>query len=107
MSAGIFPHKRSTTREEIASERRLAYVALTRGQDKVTVLSAKEKEVTVMKKGRAVKKKMGGASSFISEACIRDEDEQSFSQMGGVSRTASINAFEDFLASTEYWLYEN
>ena len=45
----------------MASERRLAYVALTRGQDSVTVLCPK---VTHLKKP-------GGVSEFVDEACIR------------------------------------
>ena len=52
MTAGNFPDDRSS----IESERRLAYVALTRGQDRVKVLFGI------------------GPSRFISEACIPSED---------------------------------
>jgi DNA helicase-2/ATP-dependent DNA helicase PcrA len=62
MPAGTFPHAMSTTEEELASERRLAYVALTRGENSVTVLSPKINHLG----------KPAGESRFISEACIRD-----------------------------------
>ena len=41
MAEGVFPHARSVEEggEAIASERRLAYVALTRGRESVTVIS--------------------------------------------------------------------
>ena len=62
MAAGVFPHALSVgDPEQMASERRLAYVALTRGQDSVTVLCPK---VTHLKKP-------GGVSEFVDEACIR------------------------------------
>ena len=62
MPAGTFPHASSTSEEELASERRLAYVALTRGEDSVTVLTPDVNHLG----------KEAGASVFVREACIRD-----------------------------------
>lgn len=59
MTAGEFPDNRSS----IESERRLAYVALTRGQDRVKVLY-----------GPGNNPRSGGPSQFISEACIPSEE---------------------------------
>lgn len=59
MTAGEFPDARSP----IESERRLAYVAITRGQDRVKVLY-----------GPGKNKHSGGPSQFISEACIPSEE---------------------------------
>ena len=59
MTGGEFPDNRSS----IESERRLAYVALTRGQDRVKVLY-----------GPGRSPRSGGPSQFISEACIPSEE---------------------------------
>lgn len=66
MAAGTFPH--SSTDQKFAEgdetayddERRLAYVAITRGEDRVTVLSPKTNYMG----------KESGLSQFVSEACI-------------------------------------
>lgn len=69
MAAGVWPNYRSeaayTAGDETAfdEERRLAYVAITRGRDSVTVLSP---DVSYMGKD-------AGTSRFVSEACIKDE----------------------------------
>ena len=64
MAAGVFPHSLSEEDEEqMASERRLAYVALTRGKDAVTVISPRQTHMN----------KPGGTSRFVTEACIRPE----------------------------------
>jgi superfamily I DNA/RNA helicase len=49
--------------DAMASERRLAYVAITRGQDNVTVLCPMENHVG----------KPAGPSQFVGEACISIE----------------------------------
>lgn len=62
MAAGVFPHRASMGDEEqMASERRLAYVALTRGENSVTVINPMRTH-----HGQA-----GGVSPFVSEACIQ------------------------------------
>jgi superfamily I DNA/RNA helicase len=61
MTAGEFPDERSS----IESERRLAYVAITRGQDRVKVLYGPGKNPE--------NPHTGGPSQFISEACIPSE----------------------------------
>ena len=67
MAAGVFPHKRSEgSEEDMASERRLAYVALTRGKDNVTVIHP-----AVTHTGQP-----GGVSIYVHEACIRPEGEE-------------------------------
>jgi DNA helicase-2/ATP-dependent DNA helicase PcrA len=64
MAKGVFPHARSVGDEDaLASERRLAYVAITRGQDNVTILCPMENHVG----------KPAGPSQFVSEACISIE----------------------------------
>ena len=64
MAKGVFPHARSMGDEDaLASERRLAYVAITRGQDSVTILCPMENHVG----------KPAGPSQFVSEACISIE----------------------------------
>lgn len=66
MAGGVFPHHSNEEKEAegditaFDSERRLAYVAITRGEDSVTVLSPKTNYL-----GREAK-----PSRFISEACI-------------------------------------
>jgi superfamily I DNA/RNA helicase len=61
MTRGEFPDNRS----EIESERRLAYVALTRGQDRVKVIYGPGKNPK--------SQHIGGPSQFITEACIMSE----------------------------------
>jgi len=61
MPAGTFPHLLSEGDEDaMASERRLAYVAITRGQEHVTVIAP---EVNMAGKD-------AGPSQFVGEACI-------------------------------------
>jgi superfamily I DNA/RNA helicase len=60
MAKGVFPHAKSTGEEELASERRLAYVAITRGQDNVTILCPATNHVG----------KQAGPSQFVGEACV-------------------------------------
>ena len=63
MAAGTFPHHKSeNSREDLEAERRLAYVALTRGRDSVTCLCPE--------KGHTGKP--AGVSRFVREACIPD-----------------------------------
>jgi len=57
MAKGTFPHART---ENIEDERRLAYVAITRGEDNVTILCP---EV-------GINGKPAGPSQFLAEACI-------------------------------------
>ena len=65
MAKGVFPHVQSEGYEgALASERRLAYVAITRGQDNVTILCPMESHV-----GRPA-----GPSQFVSEACVQVEN---------------------------------
>jgi superfamily I DNA/RNA helicase len=61
MAKNVFPHVRSTKDEDsLASERRLGYVAITRGQDKVTIICPEVSHTG----------KEAGPSPFVAEACI-------------------------------------
>lgn len=85
MAQGVFPHRFSVTNEKLlASERRLAYVALTRGRNRVVVLEPKT-ELT----GKPVK-----PSQFTFEACVPLEG----SSKEGVEALAdsSVNLMESF-----------
>ena len=101
MAGGVFPPPEDLLSQEqtsdpiirpqtIEDERRLAYVALTRGEDSVTVLSP-----TTNYKG-----KEGGMSTFIAEACIGiegevqpEENPDAEEDSPPVSRTASKERF--------------
>ena len=90
MAAGTFPHAKSESDPEaMESERRLAYVALTRGRDSVNVLCPMESHT-----GRAA-----GPSQFVNEACIRDRSE--LEPQSEVNRTASEIAERD----ADIWSY--
>ncbi len=66
MSENTFPHINSKGDDAaMEAERRLAYVAITRGRDSVTVVSHHE----------SARKKPGGVSSFTMEACIPLSDD--------------------------------
>lgn len=86
MTGGAFPDKRSS----IESERRLAYVALTRGQDRVKVLY-----------GPGRNKHTGGPSQFISEACIPSEE--SLNLRNASFKGASMEDL-DFMYAMEQYL---
>ena len=61
MAEGTFPHVKSKGDEEaMAAERRLAYVAITRGQEQVTLIAPQVNMAN----------KPAGPSSFIFEACV-------------------------------------
>lgn len=62
MPKDVFPSKKATTMSDIEEERRLAYVALTRGRESVTVIAPDVSE----------SKKPAGPSPFIEEACISE-----------------------------------
>jgi superfamily I DNA/RNA helicase len=65
MSGAVWPHPRSfDTPQGLAEERRLAYVAITRGRDSVKVLSPLE----------SYNGFVSGVSQFVSEACIPPDD---------------------------------
>lgn len=89
MTAGEFPDERSS----IESERRLAYVAITRGQDRVKVLYGPGKNPE--------NQRTGGPSRFISEACIPSESSLNL-------RNASFNGASmgdlDFMYAMEQYL---
>jgi len=103
MPGGVFPHVASMDDEDqLASERRLAYVALTRGEDSVTVLSP-----SVNHLGRP-----SGRSQFLDEACIVDvtqlaksEDEGDKEVQEDLGKTASgrwpVAALEAYLAGDD------
>jgi DNA helicase-2/ATP-dependent DNA helicase PcrA len=92
MTRGQFPDKRSS----IESERRLAYVAITRGQDRVTVIS-----------GPGFNKHTGGASQFIMEACIPDQEDLRHDWSTSTSlKSASMEDF-DLLCAMEQYLSLN
>lgn len=79
MPAGVFPHKRSMSdARELEAERRLGYVALTRGQDSVTVLCPRISHVG----------KPAGTSSFVQEACIPSLGEEAETDQGTIQKTA-------------------
>lgn len=61
MAKDVFPHVRSKESErDMASERRLAYVAITRGKESVTIIAPAESHTG----------KPAGPSEFVFEACI-------------------------------------
>ena len=70
MEENLLPHKRSVegSAKDIAEERRLAYVGITRAQEHLTLTRAK----TRMKFG---KRKEMIPSRFIMEATVKAEDE--------------------------------
>lgn len=69
MQPGIFPHSRTTTPEGLQEERRLAYVAVTRGRNQVTILMPDEnmrgKNINAVDPKQRVTK-----SPYAAEACI-------------------------------------
>lgn len=75
MAHGTFPHIKAASEAELASERRLAYVAITRGQDSVTIVwpergsAGGQRDVPI------------GPSQFYYEACVPTETEQAESQL--------------------------
>ncbi len=74
MSQGQFPHKRSMGSDKLLeSERRLAYVAFTRGRDSVTII-----EPTMRQKGDKVVPIE--PSQFVGEACIQSQGVPATSQ---------------------------
>jgi hypothetical protein len=91
MAAGVFPHVRSMdSDEELASERRLAYVALTRGKDAVTVICPSETHMG----------QPGGVSMFMAEACIKPEGaEEDNPDTPAPPRTAADDERERFLTA--------
>lgn len=87
MAQGIFPHKMAMKTEKgLESERRLAYVALTRGRNRVTLLEPKSDLLG----------KPTAASQFAFEACIPltgpSKTEPAPDQPVD-TKTASVNAF--------------
>lgn len=65
MAADVFPHRKSllsSDPRELEAERRLAYVAITRGENRVSIISPKISHMG----------KPAGVSPFVSEACVRD-----------------------------------
>jgi len=60
MPANVFPHKKT---DDLDSERRLAYVAITRGRDSVKILCPQKTHMG----------KEGGVSRFVGEACVKLE----------------------------------
>jgi len=85
MAAGVFPHNRSMGDEDaMASERRLAYVALTRGRDSVTVLCPAVNHIG----------KPAGPSQFVSEGCIPNESREDWQEDADQARTASTRERE-------------
>lgn len=79
MARGVFPHKRSEEEgaEAMASERRLAYVALTRGEQSVTVINP-----MITHTGQP-----GGVSPFVNEACIKPPGHEDPSTDAAPART--------------------
>lgn len=94
MPEGVFPHVNSSSEEELASERRLAYVALTRGADSVTVLNPMESHI-----GRPA-----GVSRFVEEACIKpagsnDETSEALEHAKTASLSSDLGYGPGFLES--------
>jgi DNA helicase-2/ATP-dependent DNA helicase PcrA len=94
MPRGVFPHALSEEGEEMDSERRLGYVALTRGMDSVTVLAPDRNHL-----GREA-----GPSPFIQQACIRnasglieEAEEQAQEATETAAKTASLGLSEEEL----------
>jgi hypothetical protein len=89
MTNGEFPDKRSP----IDSERRLAYVAITRGQDRVKVLYGPGKNPE--------NERTGGPSQFITEACVPSES--SLNLRSASLKGATIEGL-DFMYAMEQFL---
>lgn len=90
MAGGVFPHANASGEEELASERRLAYVALTRGRDNVTVICPAVNHIG----------KPGGISRFVDEACIpsRMGDEESEES---TKKLASDNLIQEWMKTAD------
>lgn len=89
MTAGEFPDERSS----LESERRLAYVAITRGQERVKVLYGPGKNEE--------NPRTGGPSRFITEACIPSEE--SLNLRNASFKGASLEDL-DFMYAMEQFL---
>lgn len=87
MASGVFPHARSMSDPKLMeSERRLAYVALTRGRNRVTILEPK-----ISPNGKAA-----APSPFVFEACIPLVGPSSTEPATGEDmnlKTASVHSF--------------
>ena len=94
MAGGVFPHARSVGDEELASERRLAYVALTRGRDNVTVICPKVNHIG----------KPAGVSQFVTEACIQSFEEGQDGRGGETlpSKTASDKVYANWVETADF-----
>lgn len=96
MAGDTFPNTASkTSPEEMESERRLAYVAITRGQKSVVILSPK-----MGRNGKAIDQ-----SQFIDEACISPLGEDTNTQEldeDRMEKTASQELFERILMDDSY-----
>jgi superfamily I DNA/RNA helicase len=106
---GGFPHARSSDSAELMeSERRLAYVAITRGEDSVTILRP---ETNPVSENFPVER-----SRFLDEACIPDPDERRSKKASmGVSAAARLpedlldyvlkGDFDSFMDGLDYYQY--
>lgn len=86
MASGVFPHSKSMGDEDsLASERRLAYVAITRGQDNVTILCPSINHIG----------KPAGPSDFVGEACIPIEGQKKPGEEGSELKASFEDDFDD------------
>ena len=94
MAGGVFPHARSVGDEELASERRLAYVALTRGRDNVTVICPKVTHHN----------QTGGVSQFVTEACIQsfEEGQEDRGEESMPSKMASDEVYANWVETADF-----
>tara|TARA_X000000950_G_scaffold240276_2_gene293211 strand:- start:1436 stop:5224 length:3789 start_codon:yes stop_codon:yes gene_type:complete len=90
MVEGVFPNPMS----DVSSERRLAYVALTRGRDTVKVLCPQENH-----RGQPTE----GLSPFIGEACIPQAggDDFSIDETEGQEKQASTKIADEWLRTVD------
>ena len=99
MSLSTFPSRRAVMEGKINEERRLAYVALTRGRDTVRVLT---NTAVYNSEGRQV----DGPSQFIDEACIKSRPYEAIKEIGedGYMSKKSFDLFMRAGLSTENYL---
>lgn len=95
MAPGVFPSPRAKEAEEVEEERRLAYVAVTRGKDRTVIMSPK---VSYKGPGRG-KNPPPPMSPFVAELCIPILGDVDPKDLEGLAAEEEIAAIEEANAS--------